>query len=211
MPRKTTQNQLSERFDEQKRLLELHCESYDDGEEVMALSIACAIRVFVHDTRRSTSLLTHIGKKSSDFLSTSNRSEGPVQLGLVRRINVGVRDGRGGEAKYWPLCDERHFPSPTESSLLSFENWWTEDVFKSQSHSLSRRDLVLFVANRDGGAHVDGDVDLRYDAFRKSWSGGSSLVGTGSGSVRGYDNIPTYPGVRQIGYELLHSSSLLLT
>lgn len=204
----STRNNLPERFKEQRLLLEHHCRSYDDGEEVMALSIASSIRVFLHDTCNSVSLLKHMEKKGGFFLSTYyTQPNEAVKLGLVRSINVGVKNGFEGEAKYWPLCDERHFPSPAESSLLSFEDWWKEKVFQSREHSLSRRDLILFVTNKDGGAHVDEKIDLRYDSFRKSWSGGSSLVGIKSRVVRGYDNIPTYPGIRQIGYELLHSPS----
>jgi hypothetical protein len=64
------------------------------------------------------------------------------------------------------------------------------------------------VANKDGGAHVDKVVEDRYDQFRKSWSGGSTLVGIRSGTPRGYDNIPTYPAIRQIAHEFLHSIHL---
>ena len=126
-------------------------------------------------------------------------------MGLVRRINVGVHDGVGGEARYWPLCDETYFQSPQQSQTLGFEDWWDERVFQNQNDFLSRRVLVLTVANKDGGAHVDGEVEICYDRFRKSWSGGSTLVGTLSGARRGYDNIPTYPAIRQIAYELLRS------
>lgn len=185
------------------------CTCYDAGNEVVALSLATAIRVLVHDTASSTSLLTHIGKKDGQFLSTTYQtSNEPVQLSLVRRINVGVKDGIGGEAKYWPLCDERYFPSPKQSYLFVFDSWWNEKVFFDHQHSLMRRDLVLTVTNKDGGAHVDMEVEERYDQFRKSYSGGSTLVGRNSGARRGYDNIPTYPAIRQIAYELLHSPSV---
>lgn len=75
-----------------------------------------------------------------------------VHLGLVRRINVGITDGKGGEAKYWPICDERYFPKPKNRSIMDFENWWqSEEIFKYDSYSLTRRDLILSVANKDGG------------------------------------------------------------
>ena len=130
----------------------------------------------------------------------------PVHLGLVRRINVGVKDSSGGVAKYWPLCDERHFSCPTSHFVFhSFENWWDEIVFENKINHLTRKELVLHIVNKDGGAHFDEEVEEKYDIFRKTWSGGSSLIGINSGVKRGYDNIPTYPAVRQIAYELLHS------
>ena len=171
------------------------CECYDRGNDIVALSIATAIRVLVHDTKCSTSLLKHLGCKNRQYLSTNFRDPAQrIHLGLVRRINVGVNDGAGGEAKYWPLCDERYFPSPKEHfSLLAFDDWWKEIVFENPKSRLTRKDLVLTIANKDGGAHFDTEVDERYDDFRKSWSGGSSLVGRRSGAVRGYDNVPIYP------------------
>lgn len=78
-------------------------------------------------------------------------------------------------------------------------------IFESGISTLPRRDLVLSVANKDGGSHFDRKVSQKYDAFRHSFSGGSSLVGISSGKKRGYDNIPTYPAVRQISYELICS------
>ena len=199
-------NPLKGRFDEYMKLIKVLCECYDQGNDIVALSIATAIRVLVHDTNKSKSLFAHLDIKDAEYLSTNLQiTEGFVHLGIVRRINVGVNDGIGGEEKYWPLCDERYFPSPKEQSFLNFNDWWNEQVFRNDSFSLSRRDLVLSVTNKDGGAHFDTEVEQRYNDFRKTWSGGSSLVGRKSGRLRGYDNIPIYPAVRQIAYELLHS------
>jgi hypothetical protein len=199
-------NSLQARFDEQIILIKTLCDCYDTGNDVVALSIATAIRVMVHDTNKSTSLLHHLGKKGSQFLSTNFLApHETVHLGLVRRINVGVKDGVGGDARYWPLCDERYFPAPTQQSHLPFTDWWMEPVFQNRNSALTRKDIVLFVANKDGGAHVDHEVEQHYDDFRKTYSGGSTLVGTKSGMKRGYDNVPTYPAVRQIAYELLRS------
>ncbi len=200
-------NQLSLKFDEQIELLNALCEAYDQGKEIIALSIATAIRVLVYDTTNSTSLLTHLGRKDGQYLSTNMRDlRELVHLGLVRRINVGVKDGSGGVAKYWPIFDERYFSCPTNHFVFhSFENWWNEHVFENKSNYLTRKELVLHIVNKDGGAHFDKEVEDKYDVFRKTWSGGSSLIGSTSGIKRGYDNIPTYPAVRQIAYELLHS------
>jgi len=201
-------NLLSGRLSEYIRLIAVLSDCYDRGDEIVALSIATAIRVLVHDTHLSTSLLVHLDLKSGKFLSTNLEDpKEEIHFGLVRRINVGVKDGKGGEAKYWPLCDERYFSSSRQHfHWLGFHSWWEEErVFKNDQHFLTRKDLVLAVTNQDGGAHFDGEVDERYDQFRKPSSGGSCLVGRSSGVERGYDNIPIYPAIRQIAYELLHS------
>jgi hypothetical protein len=169
--------------------------------------LSTAVRVFVHDTNQSKSLLKLVGEKGIDYFS-SNSDVGayPVHLGLVRRINVGVADGVGGEAKYWAHCDERYFPDKSEYKKTNFMEWWEEEIIMASDHNtLSRKELVLSMANKDGGAHFDRNVASKYDAFRKSWSGGSSLVGTSSGIRRGYDNIPTRSSIRQIAHELFLS------
>lgn len=206
-------NPLSDRFDEYMKLLAILCECYDRDNDIISLSIATAIRVLVHDTQRSTSLLTHLNRKDVRYLSTNFRNpREAVHLGLVRRINVGVNDGEGGEAKYWPLCDERYFSTPSQHfTFVPFDDWWNnEHIFENSRSQLTRRNLVLAIANMDGGAHFDSEVEEKYDDFRKSWSGGSSLVGRSSGVQRGYDNIPIYPAIRQIGYELLNSNFAML-
>jgi len=198
-------NPLEAKLEQFLELLEALCGYYDrDEKEILALPISTSIRVLVHDTKHSISLLTHLGKKEVNYFSTNLKDENEsVHLGIVRRINVGVKDGVGGEAKYWPLCDERYFGKPEENKELKFSDWWEgERVFRSSKHFLTRKDIVLSVANKDGGAHFDSEVEEKYDAFRHAWSGGSSLVGITSGIKRGYDNIPVYPAIRQIAYEL---------
>jgi len=199
-------NPLTEKYEEFLALIEVLCKCYDKEEQdIIALSISTAIRVLIHDTDRSTSLLKHLNKKNRKFISSNvTAPKNKIHLGLVRRINVGVNNGKGGEAKYWPICDERYFTMPDEYKLLNFEEWWaTEVIFQSSSSALTRKDLILSVANKDGGAHFDVEVEKKYDDFRHSWSGGSTLVGSKSGTRRGYDNIPIYPAIRQIGYELI--------
>jgi hypothetical protein len=202
------ENSLEQKYDEYIQLLEILCKCFDEnGKDVVALSISTAIRVLIHDTSQSVSLLSHLGKKDTRFLSTSNTNAREcVHLGLVRRINVGVHDGVGGEAKYWPLCDETYFPSPVGGVMLDYDDWWEHEiVFQSNDSCLTRKDLVLTMANKDGGAHFDKKIQKKYDNFRHSWSGGSTLVGTESGTIRGYDNIPVRPAVRQIAHEILCS------
>ena len=200
------ENNLKEKHDEFLDLLSILCNSYNSlNKEALALPISTAIRVLVHDTEKSTSLLKHLRRKDMEFLSANHKIPNEsTHLGFVRRINVGVKNGIVGEARYWPLCSEKYFPMPNSKNSLAFIDWWeTEVIFSSSNSSLTRKNLVLAVANKDGGAHFESKVQKNYDDFRHTWSGGSTLVGTESGIKRGYDNTPIYPAIRQIAYELL--------
>ena len=64
----TVENSLKNKYVDFLDLLKTLCDCYDSTEkEVVALSISTAIRVLVHDTERSKSLLSHLGKKDIAF------------------------------------------------------------------------------------------------------------------------------------------------
>ena len=97
---KRISNPLTGRFEDHMRLLAVLCECYDQGNDIIALSISTAIRVLVHHTQKSTSLLAHLGTNNAQFLSTNVRDPRQiVHLGLVRRINVGVTGWGGRRGK----------------------------------------------------------------------------------------------------------------
>jgi hypothetical protein len=70
---------------------------------------------------------------------------------------------------------------------------------------LSRKELVLAVANKDGGAHIDIKITEKFDKFRHSYSGGTTIKGSKSGIVRKFDNIPINSALRHISFELIES------
>ena len=47
---------------------------------------------------------------------------------------------------------------------LSIEDWWrNEPVFVYNSQKFSRQKIVLSAANKDGGAHVDEELEKYYE------------------------------------------------
>ncbi|MDB5274596.1 MAG: hypothetical protein JWO58_2963 [Chitinophagaceae bacterium] len=91
-----TRLDLLERFEEQiQNLLEL-CSTYDSGSEIVSLSIATSIRVFLHDTSKSHSLFSQLNLKSVDFFNTANiewefhrelpSGERPVHFALCHKL-----------------------------------------------------------------------------------------------------------------------------
>jgi hypothetical protein len=50
---------------------------------------------------------------------------------------------------------------------VSFRRWWNEEaIFVHGGQSHTRRKLVLSMANKDGGAHVDAELEEYYEALR---------------------------------------------
>ena len=58
----------------------------------------------------------------------------------------------------------RGTPAPVE-----FRQWWESVILTDQlGNSFSRRSFVLALANKDGGAHVDPELDDGYAALVKA-------------------------------------------
>jgi hypothetical protein len=94
--------------------------------------------------------------------------------------------------------------------FILFTNWWnTEIVCLTAGVQITRKSLLLAVANQDGGAHVDTTLDQNYVAIKS----GAGLVGVFHPAGGNPVEIPleslSAATLRQIGYEVLHSPDLL--
>ncbi len=189
---------------EQVDLLRLLGETFDGGQRVVGYPLATTIRVLVHDTGRSHALLALLGELSTmPFPDTSapiDPSNLLAQGGLVlKKMTVGT----GME---WVPRSEVPVPAPgAEPRDVPFRSWWDTDVMKDSSGTLwSRSRVVLSVANKEGGAHVDPaqPVDVRAIEEENSmgWTYHDPIIGDQPMS-RG----PLMPSIRQIAYELEQS------
>lgn len=175
------------------------CKLYDCGYLEEGLRIAVSLRVLFHDTKNSTSLLQHIGKKKSLNLLSS--------IGIRKTI----KENAGGFQFYIPLiiCHEGVKPPLNETistKMMSFESWWDEIIF-AQSQIFSRRDIVLSAANQDGGAHIDSSPNNKTIELKEG-------IGTLTKVVNGKqleEELTDFhlPLLRQLGYEVLNSPELL--
>lgn len=86
--------------------------------------------------------------------------------------------------------------------LVRFPDWWDDPVIKDKSGSMfSRKDLVLNVADTDGGAHVDPELDEAYMALSRNNSLGWTFSdGDVEEALKGR---PELASMRQIAHEVL--------
>lgn len=73
---------------------------------------------------------------------------------------------------------------------------------------MSRKDVVLAVSNKDGGAHIDPEFDEAYANISKRNSLGIYITGNDKQSSNPANN-PIYASIRQIACEILSSIELL--
>lgn len=158
MPRSTTdRSEGRARLREQIELLEIGCRNYDDGLRAAALNLATTIRVLVHDTKRSTSLLAQLGRKHAMRWCDDSSGLMPGNLLPESTMTMGrIVAGSGGSTV------PRLGDGPGERRWLGFDDWWRRPAIRHPARSsheddtvLSAKDVVLGLTNKLGGAHVD--------------------------------------------------------
>ena len=117
--------------------------------------MAVSVRVLVHDTKRSHSLLKQLDQKDSKLLDTAWKYSSNNLLSYSGLIATSI----GAEGiQHVALLD-----TAPNSRWVSFDEWWNQVVFaKHGEESLLRKDIVLGLANQDGGAHVDPELDEKF-------------------------------------------------
>lgn len=179
--------------------------------EAESKRIATTIRVLIYDTKNSTSLLKHLNKKSSiNFINSappnndmlhsmtgmSNVNGAPKSqyLGLVGKIND------NGKFLAIPLFKQHLKEWYKRYTHLQFDKWWEMEIISSNGVSLCRKDIVLVVANKDGGAHVDKKLPENYNYVKKT-----KLTLNISGKEVEFEKNIIYASIAQVGWEIKQS------
>jgi hypothetical protein len=207
-----TFDELTQHLAEQKKFLQKSCAAYDAGDVAEAKRIAHSIRVLLHDTTSSTSLLKHLGMKGRKFYNScmpvAIRSD--VQQPIAYLIGSDILQGR-----FVPFYDA----NKAQSTYIDFDSWWSMTVLSNhdQSITLSRKELILAMANKDGGSHIDSSLDEKYAAFSRLNSMGHLVAYNIPLSPEGglpktlegvkFEAVPLaeFATVRQIGHEVLET------
>ena len=154
--------QLEAALSEQAKFLRKSCAGYDEGDVSEAKRIALHLRILLHDTGVSKSILGYFGKSFSWRLADVSHADVPGNLAPYHGLlSIKLEGGVGAslvprfeaqEEKLWPFTP--------------FYSWWNGTILRDdQGNQFSRKDLVLNVADTDGGAHVDAGVDQAYAAL----------------------------------------------
>lgn len=184
--------------------------SFDTGAEDEALRLAVSIRVLVHDTQHSASVLGQLGRKSDmTFLDSYIPPPDPEDGSMVWNMGAGLA-GLTADNSGRPCYRASAELHPLSVGPVDFDVWWNRVVIRDQARAeFTRKDLVLALANQDGGAHVDPELDDAYKALSRSNSLGW-MAGIRSGMDDGtVANVPmgspVPANVRQIAWELERS------
>ena len=193
-----SQDELSQHLQEQLEFLQRSADSFDQGFEAEAKRLAVTIRVLVHETRHSKSLLDQLNQKSIQFVDSAV-PETPGNLQTHSGLTVMVVSPSNGSSFAAPLDETYNGRIQT----TDFQNWWEATVINdANGTTLSRKALVLSMADQDGGAHVDPSLNSAYaELSRNNSLGWISSDGITTQPMGGSERA----AIRQIAHELLKS------
>ncbi|MDA0365295.1 MAG: hypothetical protein O3B31_14500 [Chloroflexi bacterium] len=204
---------LLEILENQVAFLVSSSKAFDAGFEGEGVRLAAVLRVLMHETAASHSLLGQIGLRDRMlYLDTAfPYSSGNLvaESGLtLQGITAGGADGTSG--RYLPSLSR----PPVPDRWSGVRRWWELNsvIRDSRGERFTRKDLVLYAAHEDGGAHVQPELTERYRALTRDNSMGYQLVDGGVSFGIGpaptgraafdWENGPALPSVRMIAHEI---------
>ena len=145
-------------LDEQRHLLRKSIDDMAAGDLVEALRISAILRVLVHETGSSTPLLKQLATNYLDLKIFDERPRAKEDPEPVLSVPIQFR-----------MSSEGVFLEPQLSGsqvLGTLGRWWERPSLVILGlGGFSRRELVLGLANKEGGAHVDLKVSTRYQGL----------------------------------------------
>jgi len=143
-------------LEEQRHLLRKSINDVAAGDLVEAVRIAAIIRVLVHETGSSKPLLKQLTSNYLELAILDGREPHAARDHMVLRFPVSM--------KLSPESVSFNPDLDTAGAALSIlGKWWeTPCLILPGLGGFSRRELVLGLANKEGGAHVDPNVSKRY-------------------------------------------------
>lgn len=200
---KSKHSRLTAKLREQLRFIQRSCKAFDQGAEDEAIRIATSLRIIFHNKGRNVSLVAHLGLGDKKVLSSS-RGYGDWRDYLAHQLDL----SSPSPIRMLPLLGDRFIE-------LSIEDWWSkEPVFTYRAQEYSRKMIILSAADKDGGTHVDKELEKYYEFL----CAGEYAIGvTGNLEYNGEPPFPQgltqYPKnahlalIRQFAHEALKSVS----
>lgn len=191
---KINQRELLEHWNNQIRFIQKSIVEFDSGDEIEAQRIATNLRVLFHETNSSKSIFGQL-KPQINFYSGGGLYSPSNLIASWTLLSMSI----GSEGMKYHAELEGH----SRTFFLNFSDWWNEIIFDDRENRFTRRDIVTFIANQDGGAHVDPKLNEAYAKLTKM----NSIGWTDSFGNSPINN-PAYQAIRAIANEVLISINL---
>lgn len=162
---------LRERLDEQHHLLKKSIKDFTSGDLAEGVRLAIALRILIHETGNSKALLGQITPNYLQLQIPDRRKENEAKEKLppgthsvvVMSVPISVKITAEGT-----FLDPHLDPAGYELSIVG--KWWTRDdcLILPGLGGFSRKEIVLGLADKEGGAHVDINLAPKYRQLTSS-------------------------------------------
>lgn len=134
-----------DRLKEQRDFLRSDIEQYKKGQAHFAFKIASTLRTIFHKTSASTPILPDLAERHG--LRMSFKGHRDQQFDEHTALYVGFQVGN--------LKPDFGAPSLV---TVGFDKYWNETIYVEGKTRCTRKQLVLYAANKLGGTHVDPEI-----------------------------------------------------
>ena len=169
-----SESDIRELYEDQLQFLKASAAQYDAGQLTSYRRMATALRVLLHETGTSRSLISQMSLETRQFL-TCSASPRPENLMVDCDLIALLIPTEAGKRAMWISGLDNW-----AMEFTSFESWWSDPVINDgKACVFSRSSLVLHVANQDGGSHVDPEIDQSFEEMRKTrftWTSGRHIT-----------------------------------
>lgn len=188
-----TASELKDLLEDTVDALVAACARFDRGDTREYRQLASLIRNLCRDTRMSHSLLGQNGLKDRCFLSSSPTILPGNKLSECHLIELLIRPKLPDKPASW-----RAVLDASPMAFIPFEDWWSAAVVvQPEGESFSRSDIIGYIADQDGGVHVDPAIDAAFENMRNE----AFTYTDGRATTEHTDR----HAVRQIAHELIKS------
>ena len=180
------------------------CAGFDSKDLIDPGSMALQLRLLFIDSSSRTG-----GRSVMNLIGVTNAQR--ILSTVPQRISertissmgfLGLRLSEGEANWYAPVGDIKG-----AQNLLTTEEWLGESIFKTGSITFTRLKLIKVIAYKEGGAHLDPNIDPEYyEIARANDAGWTFSLGDGQEIALG-DPFPAM--LRQLCYEVLMTDARL--
>ena len=180
------------------------CAEIDSKNLIDPGSMALQLRLLLIDSSSRTG-----GRSVMNLMGVTNTQK--ILSTVPQRISertissigfLGLRLSEGEANWYAPVGDTKG-----AQNLLTTEKWLEEPIFKTGSITFTRLKLIRVIADKEGGAHLDPNIDPEYyEIARANGTGWTFFLGDGQEIPLG-DPFPAL--LQQLCYEVLMTDARL--
>lgn len=171
------------------------CADFDSGELIDEAGMALQLRMLFFDLSGGRSVMNQLGVANRQKI-LSTLPQAITHRTILSTGFLGIK-GEIGNLSWFAGLDE----SQGKRQLLTTERWLEEIVLKTPALSFDRGKIIRVIADKEGGSHLDPEIDPAYYEFAKNNGLGWVQIDAHGQEINLGDPFPHV--LRQMCYEVL--------